>query len=156
MENNADLRDFVDFTVKNKSDEQLIEKLISSDSESETFKSYLSSRNHSYTRFILNVMNELLLEPDISQYRFAFIKAATKALEHLARQKDFLSFANIYLTLVRNAVSIGLMEYESEIPGYESTEKEMLDLYGIPEIIDTKKSIDKKKKFSFFGIKQKK
>ena len=156
MENNADLRDFVDFTVKNKSDEQLIEKLLSSDSESETFKSYLSSRNHSYTKFILNVMNELLLEPDISQYRFAFIKAATKALEHLARKKDFLSFANIYLTLVRNAVSIGLMESESEIPGYESTEKEMLDLYGIPEIIDTKKSNDKKKKFSFFGIKQKK
>ena len=60
-------------------------------------------------------MNELLLETDISQYKSAFIKTATKVQNILNQNDDFMTFIGVYMPLVEKAIEIKVLNNSNEI-----------------------------------------
>lgn len=117
IEEKASLKKIVSFVVKNKNDESLINEILSED-----FEQNLKSN---YTKFLLNLLNELLKEIDIAQYKFAFVKVAEKVQQILTEKQDFITFACVFSFFVKRAKQKNVVLSFSEITGFEDTNEIM-------------------------------
>lgn len=116
IEEKTSLKKIVSFVVKNKNDESLITKIVSED-----FEQKLKS---SCTKFLLNVLNGLLEEIDIAQYKFAFVKVAGKIQQILTEKQDFITFACVFSFFVNRAKQKNVILSFSEIAGFEEALKQ--------------------------------
>lgn len=157
IENHASLKELVVFVVKNKHDEALINRIVSD----EFVKNYL---NINFTKFLLNILNELLLENDIKQYKFSFIRIAKAVQNFLASNEDFYTFLCVYDLLVQKAIQNGLINnsaiqinsdvLDNYLDSYIEEKKRMTSLYEkeLEKLNNAKsntKSV-KKKKYTMF------
>ncbi len=152
LKKNAELKNFVSFVVKNKSDESLITEITTDSIAVEKLQNLLSSKKKktTYIKFLLNVMNELLLETDITQYKYAFIKVANRTQKELVDQSDAISFMNIYSVLVNSAITNGIIKNSDEIQNFTETENSMNSIYEA--LLNSPKESKNKKKSKFSNL----
>lgn len=150
IKNGGKLNNLVKFIVEHKSEETLYNELITESLTSERLHTLFSSKEkkYSYTKFLLNVLYELLLENDISQYKYAFIKIATKIQELLKDKEDFATFMKVYVPIVNAAVKNNIISSSDEIDGFLEIEKLMNQIFDS----EYETQNNKTKKKSMFGL----
>lgn len=150
LEKKSGIKELVSFVVKHKSDEKLYLELTKESSTIEKVQTALNlkAKKYSYIKFLLNILNELLLETDISQYKSAFIKTATKVQNILNENNDFMTFIGIYMPLVEKAIEIKVLNNSNEISDYSDIKKIMEEKFNE----EPKKQDSKEKKKSRFGF----
>ena len=92
-------------------------------------------------------MNELLLEADISQYKYAFVKVAKKAEEELVKVSDSISFISIFSELVSMAEQKGIISPSDALPNFIENKEMMFEMYET--YFNTSKESKNKKKTKF-------
>lgn len=144
------IKELVFFVVKHKEDEKLYSELSSESVSVERIQALLTAKQkkYSYTKFLLNVLYELLLENDISQYKYAFIKIATKIQELLKDKEDFATFMKVYVPIVNAAVKNNIISSSDEIDGFLEIEKLMNQIFDS----EYETQNNKTKKKSMFGL----
>lgn len=144
------IKELVLFVVKHKEDEKLYSELSSESVSVERIQALLTAKQkkYSYTKFLLNVLYELLLENDISQYKYAFIKIATKIQELLKDKEDFATFMKVYVPIVNAAVKNNIISSSDEIDGFLEIEKLMNQIFDS----EYETQNNKTKKKSMFGL----
>lgn len=144
------IKELISFVVKHKEDEKLYSELSSESLSVERIQALLiaKQKKYSYTKFLLNVLYELLLENDISQYKYAFIKIATKIQELLKDKEDFATFMKVYLPIVNAAVKNSIINSSDEIDGFLEIEKLMNQIFDS----EYETQNNKTKKKSMFGL----
>ena len=144
------IKELVFFVVKHKEDEKLYSELSSESVSVERIQALLTAKQkkYSYTKFLLNVLYELLLENDISQYKYAFIKIATKIQELLKDKEDFATFMKVYVPIVDAAVKNNIISSSDEIDGFLEIEKLMNQIFDS----EYETQNNKTKKKSMFGL----
>lgn len=144
-----DIKDLVSFVIQNKNDEILINELTKDSIIVERLQTLLFSKTKKYTfiKFLLNVLCELLLESDISQYKYAFIKIATKVQQLLIEKNEYITFNFVYAVLVEKAINENVITSNNEIPDFTDNYNKMKELSSENE--NQEKSSEKK---SIFGI----
>lgn len=144
------IKELVFFVVKHKEDEKLYSELSSESVSVERIQALLTAKQkkYSYTKFLLNVLYELLLENDISQYKYAFIKIATKIQELLKDKEDFATFMKVYVPIVNTAVKNNIISSSDEIDGFLEIEKLMNQIFDS----EYETQNNKTKKKSMFGL----
>lgn len=149
LQKSNSLKDFVSFVLKNKSDESLVTRITSDFPIVERLQTlFLSEKKKtSYIKFLLNLMNELLLEADISQYKYAFVKVAKKAEEELVKFSDSISFINIFSELVSMAEQKGIISPSDALPNFIENKEMMFEMYET--YFNTSKESKNKKKTKF-------
>lgn len=147
----AGMKKLVSFVVKHKEDEKLYSDLSSESITVERVQALLISKpkKYSYTKFLLNILNELLLENDISEYKYAFIKIAIKIQDILNDKEDFATFIKVYVPIVRIAVEKNIINSFDEISGYSQLEIMMNQKLNFEYEMQNNKT-KKKSKFSLF------
>ncbi len=152
VQKNGELKDFVSFIVKNKSDELLINEISTDSITVERLQSLLLAKKKktTYVKFLLNVMNELLLETDITQYKYAFIKVSSRTQKELIDQSDAISFINIYSVLVNSAITNGIIQNSDEIQNFTEAENTMNSIYDA--LLNSSKESKNKKKSKFSNL----
>lgn len=147
----AGIKELVSFVVKHKEDEKLYSELSSESITVERVQALLISKTkkYSYTKFLLNILNELLLENDISEYKYAFIKIAIKIQDILNDKEDFATFIKVYVPIVRIAVKKNIIISFDEISGYSQLEIMMNQKLNFEYEMQNNKT-KKKSKFSLF------
>lgn len=147
----AGIKELVSFVVKHKEDEKLYSELSSESIIVERVQALLISKTkkYSYTKFLLNILNELLLENDISEYKYAFIKIAIKIQDILNDKEDFATFIKVYVPIVRIAVEKNIINSFGEISGYSQLEIMMNQKLNFEYEMQNNKT-KKKSKFSLF------
>ena len=150
LEKKSGIKELVSFVVKHKSDEKLYLELTKESSTIEKVQTTLNlkAKKYSYIKFLLNILNELLLETDISQYKSAFIKTATKVQNILNQNDDFMTFIGVYMPLVEKAIEIKVLNNSNEISDYSDIKKIMEEKFNE----EPKKQDSKEKKKSRFGF----
>ena len=145
------IKELVLFVVKHKEDEKLYSELSSESVSVERIQALLTAKQkkYSYTKFLLNVLYELLLENDISQYKYAFIKIATKIQELLKDKEDFATFMKVYVPIVNTAVKNNIISSSDEIDGFLEIEKLMNQIFDSEYETQNNKT-KKKSKFGLF------
>ena len=145
------IKELVFFVVKHKEDEKLYSELSSESVSVERIQALLiaKQKKYSYTKFLLNVLYELLLENDISQYKYAFIKIATKIQELLKDKEDFATFMKVYVPIVDAAVKNSIINSSDEIDGFLEIEKLMNQIFDSEYETQNNKT-KKKSKFGLF------
>lgn len=145
------IKELVLFVVKHKEDEKLYSELSSESVSVERIQALLTAKQkkYSYTKFLLNVLYELLLENDISQYKYAFIKIATKIQELLKDKEDFATFMKVYVPIVNAAVKNNIISSSDEIDGFLEIEKLMNQIFDSEYETQNNKT-KKKSKFGLF------
>ena len=145
------IKELVLFVVKHKEDEKLYSELSSESVSVERIQALLTAKQkkYSYTKFLLNVLSELLLENDISQYTYAFIKIATKIQELLKDKQDFATFMQVYVPIVNAAVKNNIISSSDEIDGFLEIEKLMNQIFDSEYETQNNKT-KKKSKFGLF------
>lgn len=145
------IKELVFFVVKHKEDEKLYSELSSESVSVERIQALLTAKQkkYSYTKFLLNVLYELLLENDISQYKYAFIKIATKIQELLKDKEDFATFMKVYVPIVNAAVKNNIISSSDEIDGFLEIEKLMNQIFDSEYETQNNKT-KKKSKFGLF------
>ena len=145
------IKELVLFVVKHKEDEKLYSELSSESVSVERIQALLTAeqKKYSYTKFLLNVLYELLLENDISQYKYAFIKIATKIQELLKDKEDFATFMKVYVPIVNAAVKNNIISSSDEIDGFLEIEKLMNQIFDSEYETQNNKT-KKKSKFGLF------
>lgn len=145
------IKELVLFVVKHKEDEKLYSELSSESISVERIQALLTAKQkkYSYTKFLLNVLYELLLENDISQYKYAFIKIATKIQELLKDKEDFATFMKVYVPIVNAAVKNNIISSSDEIDGFLEIEKLMNQIFDSEYETQNNKT-KKKSKFGLF------
>lgn len=145
------IKELVLFVVKHKEDEKLYSELSSESVSVERIQALLTAKQkkYSYTKFLLNVLYELLLENDISQYKYAFIKIATKIQELLKDKEDFATFMKVYVPIVNAAVKNNIISSSDEIVGFLEIEKLMNQIFDSEYETQNNKT-KKKSKFGLF------
>lgn len=144
------IKELVLFVVKHKEDEKLYSELSSESVSVERIQALLTAKQkkYSYTKFLLNVLYELLLENDILQYKYAFIKIATKIQELLKDKEDFATFMKVYVPIVNAAVKNNIISSSDEIDGFLEIEKLMNQIFDS----EYETQNNKTKKKSMFGL----
>ena len=144
------IKELVFFVVKHKEDEKLYSELSSESVSVERIQALLTAKQkkYSYTKFLLNVLYELLLENDISQYKYAFIKIATKIQELLKDKEDFATFMKVYVPIVNAAIKNNIISSSDEIDGFLEIEKLMNQIFDS----EYETQNNKTKKKSMFGL----
>lgn len=144
------IKELVLFVVKHKEDEKLYSELSSESVSVERIQALLTAKQkkYSYTKFLLNVLYELLLENDISQYKYAFIKIATKIQELLKDKEDFATFMKVYVPIVNAAIKNNIISRSDEIDGFLEIEKLMNQIFDS----EYETQNNKTKKKSMFGL----
>lgn len=144
------IKELVFYVVKHKEDEKLYSELSSESVSVERIQALLTAKQkkYSYTKFLLNVLYELLLENDISQYKYAFIKIATKIQELLKDKEDFATFMKVYVPIVNAAVKNNIISSSDEIDGFLEIEKLMNQIFDS----EYETQNNKTKKKSMFGL----
>ena len=147
----AGIKELVSFVVKHKEDEKLYSELSSESITVERVQALLISKTkkYSYTKFLLNILNELLLENDISEYKYAFIKIATKIQNILNEKNDFVTFIKVYMPIVKTAVENNIIDNSDEISGFSEIEELMNQKFDAEYEMQNNKT-KKKSKFSLF------
>ncbi|MCI7798757.1 MAG: hypothetical protein MR555_03490 [Spirochaetia bacterium] len=150
LKEDAGIKELVSFVVKHKEDEKLYSELSSESITVERVQALLISKTkkYSYTKFLLNILNELLLENDISEYKYAFIKIAIKIQEILNDKEDFATFIKVYVPIVRIAIDNNIINNSDEISGYSEIKEMMNQKYNI----DYEMHNNNAKKKSIFGL----
>lgn len=145
------IKELVLFVVKHKEDEKLYSELSSESVSVERIQALLTAKQkkYSYTKFLLNVLYELLLENDILQYKYAFIKIATKIQELLKDKEDFATFMKVYVPIVNAAVKNNIISSSDEIDGFLEIEKLMNQIFDSEYETQNNKT-KKKSKFGLF------
>ena len=145
------IKELISFVVKHKEDEKLYSELSSESLSVERVQALLiaKQKKYSYTKFLLNVLYELLLENDISQYKYAFIKIATKIQELLKDKEDFATFMKVYVPIVNAAVKNNIISSSDEIDGFLEIEKLMNQIFDSEYETQNNKT-KKKSKFGLF------
>lgn len=145
------IKELISFVVKHKEDEKLYSELSSESLSVERIQALLiaKQKKYSYTKFLLNVLYELLLENDISQYKYAFIKIATKIQELLKDKEDFATFMKVYVPIVNAAVKNNIISSSDEIDGLLEIEKLMNQIFDSEYETQNNKT-KKKSKFGLF------
>lgn len=147
----ADIKDIVRFIIENKSDEVLIKELVRESEIKERIISlfYSKKKKYSYTQFLMNIMYELLLLSDISQYKFSFINIAISVQKDLLAKNDYLTFVCVYSRIIEKAVTDKIISEENEIQNYKESYMTMKQEYDSEyEILNPKTK--KKSMFSLF------
>lgn len=144
------IKELVLFVVKHKEDEKLYSELSSESVSVERIQALLTAKQkkYSYTKFLLNLLYELLLENDISQYKYAFIKIATKIQELLKDKEDFATFMKVYVPIVNAAIKNNIISRSDEIDGFLEIEKLMNQIFDS----EYETQNNKTKKKSMFGL----
>lgn len=145
------IKELVLFVVNHKEDEKLYSELSSESVSVERIQALLTAKQkkYSYTKFLLNVLYELLLENDILQYKYAFIKIATKIQELLKDKEDFATFMKVYVPIVNAAVKNNIISSSDEIDGFLEIEKLMNQIFDSEYETQNNKT-KKKSKFGLF------
>lgn len=147
----ASIKELLSYFIENKSDESLYNELIKESSIKERISALLfsNSKKISYTKFLANLLNELLLEPDISQYKIAFIKIALCLQQLLIENDDFITYINVFALLITKAISNRVLDCPDEIENYSNTFGKMKKKYDDEQILAAQKS-KKKTMFTLF------
>lgn len=150
LKEDAGIKELVSFVVKHKEDEKLYSELSSESITVERVQALLISKTkkYSYTKFLLNILNELLLENDISEYKYAFIKIAIKIQDILNDKEDFATFIKVYVPIVRIAIENNIINNSDEISGYSEIKEMMNQKFNI----DYEMHNNNAKKKSIFGL----
>ena len=150
LKKESEIKELVSFVVKHKEDEYLYAELSSESIIAERIQVLLiaKTKKYSYVKFLFNILNELLLENDISQYEYAFIKIATRVQNILIDKNDFVTFTKVYATIVKKAVDSKIITDIDKIPGYSESEKSMNQ--NLKSEYEKQNTINKKK--SMFGL----
>lgn len=150
LKEDAGIKELVSFVVKHKEDEKLYSELSSESITVERVQALLISKTkkYSYTKFLLNILNELLLENDISEYKYAFIKIAIKIQDILNDKEDFVTFIKVYVPIVRIAIENNIINNSDEISGYSEIKEMMNQKFNI----DYEMHNNNAKKKSIFGL----
>lgn len=152
LNSDAELLELVKFVIQNKSDEILISDITSYSETQKKLMDFFVSRENKipYVKFLLNIMNELLSENDISQYKYAFTKIAEFVQSKLEESCDYISFLNIYSILLEKAIYLNII-HRDEIPqNFEQIKDKMKKYYD--KNLETYKSLEdtQKQKKTFF------
>lgn len=147
----TEMREIVSFIVKNKSDESLIEEITGDDKTKESLQRLLVSRRkkHSYLKFLMNILNELLLEPDIIQYKHSILKVSLKIQQILMDYDDCITFLNVYSRIIEVAVAKNVITDKNEIRNYGENYEAMKKKFELERNQDNSKN-KKKSKFGLF------
>lgn len=149
IEKEVEMKEFVSFIVKNKSDESLIEEIAGNDKTQERLQRLFTgkTKKHSYLKFLMNILNELLLESDITQYTHSFLKISSKIQQMLVDYDDYITFFKVYARIVEIAIAKNVIINENELHNYGETYEAMKKKFEIERNQDTTKNI---KKFRLF------
>lgn len=147
----ADIKQLVQFVLSNKADEVLIHEITSDSYTSERIKTLLISKKkkYSYTKFLINILNELILEADITQYKNAFIKIAKKIQDNLLKNDDFITYLFVFTELLIQAEQKEILKLDIDFSDYKENFELMNTKFN--ECKNTLSKDNKKKsKFGFF------
>lgn len=97
----------------------------------------------------MNVLNELLVEPDINQYKFAFIKIANKIQNMLIEKDDYISFLLIYSVIINKALNQQILCNYGDIEKFSESYEMMKQKYDA-EYENLNPKTKKKSMFSLF------
>ena len=152
LENKADIQELIAFILNNKSNESLINEIITDSLTTEKLKAYFATKTRkiTYKKFLLNLLNELLFETDIIQYKFIFIEVAEKVYQELISMNDFITFVKVYCSIIENAENKGIITLD-DLPGYSDSCLNMKELFNK----ESKLINPKKEKKSFFKPRNK-
>lgn len=150
IEKEAEMKELVSFIVKNKSDESLIEEIVRNDKTQERLQRLFAgkAKKYSYLKFLMNILNELLSEPDITQYKHSFFKISLKIQQKLVEHDDCITFLKVYARIVEIAVAKNIIVNENEISNYNENYEAMKNKFEMERKQDNSKN---KKKFRLFG-----
>lgn len=149
IEKEVEMKELVSFIVKNKSDESLIEEIAGNDKTQERLQRLFTgkTKKHSYLKFLMNILNELLLESDITQYTHSFLKISSKIQQLLIDYDDCITFLKVYARIVEIAIAKNVIINENELHNYGETYEAMKKKFEIERNQDTTKNT---KKFRLF------
>lgn len=150
IEKEVGIKELVSFIVKNKSNESLIEEITKNDKTKEKLQHLFvgKTKKHSYLKFLMNILNELLSEPDIIQYKYSVFKVSSKIQQILMDYDDCITFLNVYARIIEMAVAKNVIMDENEISNYTE------DYEAMKKKFETERNQDnsKNKKKSKFGL----
>lgn len=152
ISDSADLKTIVQFVIQNKSNESLIKEITTESNVKKRLVSLFNSKKkkYSYIKFLMNILHDLILENDITQYKHSFIKIASKIGKELFEEKDFISFICVLDNLVSYAIEKSIILNKTEIDGYSELLEKMNTRYT-----EETKSDNSNKKKSIFGLLKK-
>lgn len=151
IEKEVGIKELVSFIVKNKSNENLIEEITKNDKTKEKLQHLFvgKTKKHSYLKFLMNILNELLSEPDITQYKYSVLKIASKIQQLLMDYDDCITFLNVYARIIEMAVAKNVIMDENEISNYSENYETMKKKFETERNQDNSKN-KKKSKFGLF------
>lgn len=151
IEKEVGIKEFVSFITKNKFDESLIERITENEKTKENLQHLFieKTKKHSYLKFLMNVLNELLSESDITQYKYSVLKISSKIQQILMDYDDYITFLNVYARIIEMAVAKNIIMNENEISNYSENYEEMKDKFEAERNQDNSKN-NKKSKFGLF------
>lgn len=147
----TNIKNIVRFVVEHKSEEVLYNELLTNSFTFERLQTIFSAKEKKYTyiKFLLNVLNELLVEPDINQYKFAFIKIANKIQNMLIEKDDYISFLLIYSVIINKALNQQILCNYGDIEKFSESYEMMKQKYDA-EYENLNPKTKKKSMFSLF------
>ena len=150
IEKEVGIKELVSFIIKNKSDESLIERITENEKTKKNLQHLFFGRTKklSYLKFLMNILNELLSEPDITQYKYSVLRISSKIQQILMDYDDCITFLNVYARIIEMAVAKNVIMDENEISNYRENYETMKKKFEMERKQDNSKS----KKNSKFGL----
>lgn len=147
----AGIKELVSFVVKNKSDESLIEEIVGDEKTKEKLQSLFvgKTKKYSYLKFLMNILNELLLEHDITQYKYSFFKISLKIQQMLIEHDDCITFLKVYSRIIEMAIAKNVITDKNEMHNYDENHEAMKNKFEMERNQDNSKN-KKKSKFGLF------
>lgn len=153
ISDNTDIKTIVRFVVENKSNESLIREITTESNVKERLVSLFKSKKktYSYIQFLMNILHDLLLENDTTQYKHSFVKIASKIGRELDEKNGYISFICVLDNIVSCAMEKSIISNKAEIDGYSELLEKMKILYDEEAKFDNSNN----KKKSIFGLLKK-